>query len=1037
LIFQDAGILMASLKVSSDPNRAPGAVATITEALQSASPGDQIEIASGEYRETLVIDKPIVIAGAGIGKSRILGSLRILSADVALSDLSIGQAPQTAIVVAATRILIRRVSVEGAGECGIRWDEASDGIAAGLELSGCAEAGIDIGEAAEPIIRTFEIHDMAKFGIRIAAKTRPRIEQGEIRGCASAGIEMSGRDANAHVRGVRIHDLDGPAVSVHGGAGGTILECEIYDCRNGSAILVAGHGTAPVLSNCRIHDVAQRGISIADQAAPQITGGEICGCGLDAVQVSGKGCNPKITGVHIHDTGGSGIVLEAETSGTIADCDISKCGSGNGAIAVRRSAPVITGCQLHDTRRCGIWIFHAAPRIDGGEIYGCEVGIFVDGGKTVAGTRRPHPEIAGVWIHDVAIGLVLDQYSSGTVARMRIEKCREAIRKDAGSSVIIEDTGIELAIAAPPPPVPAKISIEARNARLSEFPALGAAMAELNGLIGLARVKEEIGNLVNVAIVERHRRKSGLPAVEPISLHMVFIGGPGSGKTTVARLIGRIYAALGFLSKGHYVKAERADLVAEYLGQTAPLVRAKVAEALDGVLLIDEAYLLAPQNASAQDYGKEAIGTLLTEMEDKRGRLAVICAGYPDEMIRFINSNPGLRSRFERYVGFDDYSPEELTQIFMKLCAENHFRVTAGVEQRALEFLTEICRRQGPGFGNARGVRVMFGEVRVNHAARFAADANVDASLLTEQDIPTLARDQPIRDLASIRAELDGLVGLARVKQEVRKLVSVAELERRRRERHLPSVESVPLHMVFTGNPGSGKTTVARLMGEFYAALKFLDSGHLVEVDRSNLVGSYMGQTAVKMKEYVRLAIGGVLFIDEAYALVPEGAWSYDYGREAINTLVKAMEDNRDRLAIIVAGYSKEMKRFIESNPGLRERFTRYVHFEDFDADELTQIFIKMCGDNHFQLAHGVEDSARDLFTDLYTRRSADFANGRTVRNVFANVREQISERAIANLDEDPFIITPDDIIRVRAELEKLRPDDGIPKFGFVDFKKS
>ncbi len=271
----------------------------------------------------------------------------------------------------------------------------------------------------------------------------------------------------------------------------------------------------------------------------------------------------------------------------------------------------------------------------------------------------------------------------------------------------------------------------------------------------------------------------------------------------------------------------------------------------------------------------------------------------------------------------------------------------------------------------------------------------------------------PARSIVELMAELDGLTGLANVKAEVRRLTSMLQVQQIRAERGLPVIETSH-HLVFTGNPGTGKTTVARLLSQIYRAIGVVDKGHLVETDRSKLVAGFVGQTALKTQETLQSSLGGMLLIDEAYALARGG--DNDFGREAIDTLVKFMEDHRDDLAIVAAGYTLEMADFIDTNPGLKSRFTRTISFPDYSDDELVAIFLKL-GEHH---RYACTDDALARVRNLVSAepRTRGFGNARFVRNLFETAVAQQSQR-VAPLndpsDEQLTTLTADDIVAVDA----------------------
>ncbi|MBQ6899203.1 MAG: AAA family ATPase [Firmicutes bacterium] len=242
---------------------------------------------------------------------------------------------------------------------------------------------------------------------------------------------------------------------------------------------------------------------------------------------------------------------------------------------------------------------------------------------------------------------------------------------------------------------------------------------------------------------------------------------------------------------------------------------------------------------------------------------------------------------------------------------------------------------------------------------------------------------EPEPTYEELMEELDALVGLETVKEDIKTMINFLRICKLRQERGLKTPE-LSHHMVFSGNPGTGKTTIARLLSKIYKAIGLLEKGQLVEVDRAGLIAGYQGQTAIKTAEVVQSAIGGVLFIDEAYSLVQGDNDSY--GKECIATVLKAMEDNRDQLVVIVAGYDDLMHKFIESNPGLKSRFNKYIHFPDYTGEEMEKIFLLQCKSNGYQIEEAGQKLLRDVFDRMYEMRDENFGNGRTVRNTFEKI---------------------------------------------------
>nr|WP_312292135.1 AAA family ATPase [Clostridium chromiireducens] len=519
------------------------------------------------------------------------------------------------------------------------------------------------------------------------------------------------------------------------------------------------------------------------------------------------------------------------------------------------------------------------------------------------------------------------------------------------------------------------------------------ALDKLEALIGLNNVKTEIKRIVQLIKYENNRANVlGIEKNISQSYHFLFLGNPGTGKTTVARLITDIFYYLGILEKGQLVEVDRSSIVGRFIGETAKLTKKAIDNAMGGILFIDEAYSLAKGGEGSNDYGAEAIEVLIKEMEDKRDKFTVILAGYTKEMRNLMKLNPGLKSRINLEIEFEDYKDHELVEIAKSMANENYYQLNKDGERAFLEKIK--IEKVDENFANARVARNIL-ESAIREKAYRIGDSEV-----TKEELLTLSSEDfgvnlefNARDkMKELQEELDSLVGLSEVKNIVKGIINTLELQHRKKELGIES-EDISLNMIFTGNPGTGKTTVARILGKILKTIGVLKKGHMIEVTRADLVGEYVGQTAPKTLNKIKEAYGGILFIDEAYSL--NGSGGNDFGKEAIATLIKEMEDNRDKLVVIMAGYTKEMKDLVNLNPGMESRIKLVVEFSDYDAGELMEIFEGLCIRESYVLTEEAKQELVSEFEIQYNNKDKNFGNGRLVRKYFEKIKMKQAGRII------------------------------------------
>ncbi|WP_067831196.1 AAA family ATPase [Actinomadura kijaniata] len=819
-------------------------------------------------------------------------------------------------------------------------------------------------------------------------------------------------DAAGIVENTLVTDARLCGVALHSGSRVTLRDVLVRNA--GEHGFWVNTGSAPLLDQCVVEDAAAGGVVIQNRSAVTVRGGAVRRSGQGGLVVR-ENSTATAEGVVIEGAGGFGVLVTDAGRLTarglaVRDAKLAGVMVDGGGTAEFES------CDVSGAAQQGVTVAEASGCVfTGGSLTGCDLGAGVAGdgaSLTLVGTRVSGNTVAGTAADPGTRMTLRDCTITGNEgagilasAEARLEVAGTTVSADNGAP---DDLAVRVRVdseggpvgQAPPKTSPASGGAAASGA--GEGPLdVDALLAELDAMIGLREVKQEIHKLVKFLRIAEQRRRAGLPEGPVIGRHVVFSGSPGTGKTTVARLYGRLLAALGAVPGDRFVEASRSDLVGKVLGETTQKTTAVFESARGGVLFVDEAYALARRFGIGSDFGQEAIDTLVKLMEDHRDEVAVVFAGYSAEMREFLSANPGLESRVSRTIEFEDYSPAELTEIVRRMAGGYGFRLADETGRVLLEHFRRA--RRDEHFGNGREARRIFEAALGQQALRLADAAEPpsadDLVLLLPEDLEGVVerglgvRAGEARDggqVESVRARLDAMIGLEPVKQRVRDVLDLIETTLRRERAGLPA-EPVSGHLVFAGPPGTGKTTVARLYGELLAALGFLARGQVVEVSRADLVGEYVGHTAARTRAAFERARGGVLFVDEAYALARPAGTGHDFGQEAIDTLVKLMEDHRDEVVVIVAGYTAEMAGFLAANPGLASRFSMTVDFPPYEREELVSILVKQAGDAGFTVTDDALDAVRG---HLAAHADAfDTGNGREVRKLFEAMRTAHARR--------------------------------------------
>ena len=555
-------------------------------------------------------------------------------------------------------------------------------------------------------------------------------------------------------------------------------------------------------------------------------------------------------------------------------------------------------------------------------------------------------------------------------------------------------------------------------------------LKDLDAMVGMAEVKKMVRSLAQKLQIEHEkveieRAEAALkgeeykPKTTQVRNNIVITGNPGTGKTTIVDKLAKLFHAIGLTSTETLVRCTGDELKAPYQGQTPDKINDLCNRATGGILFIDEAYTLTNEQGPVDSFANEAIGTLITQMENNGHKFITIIAGYKKEIELFlVKSNQGMESRFQHHIHIPDYTAEELIKIFTDFNVESQgYSLTKDAHEEAKKLIRNMVASKKPNFGNAREVRDLFEtHIKARQSARIYELTKEERKekIKVIEAIDIRGEEDKTLSIDDVLAELDAMTGMADVKKKVREIaVNIAADKKRedlaraaaleRGEKWEPKADKKKgNHIILTGNPGTGKTTITRTLAKLYKAIGALPTDNIIEKNGNDLKSEFQGDSKNKVNEYVRQAIGGVLFIDEAYVLANERGPVDSGAKEAAETLMTHLENAQGKFICVAAGYETNMGLFLDKlNDGMRRRFTHFIKIADYSAAELYEIFVKSFMEKSgFTMTDAAKDAARKSIDAMVRKKQPNFGNAGEMRKLYEEVVRRQSGRVCALGDD-------------------------------------